>query len=264
MAAGGEAGSGARLATKVLVALTVSILLFTACGSGDDPATPDSSPASTPTDEASPTPDPTPTELRADRKTQKLAEAAILRTKDYGPGWKEYSAGAATTLEDREASCSSREGGLPQDIGAGAAQTGATVQFKKAAVFSTSYSYVVPNAKAAKKLIAVINSRGWSDCKKAELEAFQKKQGNDALKIVLDEDKDPSLGQGGFEARIGFLYKEKGRLTGVVDISVYRLERVVILVQNEYGATKQAELNELSDGTYRALTKAYARVNKAL
>ena len=133
-------------------------VLLASCGGSeppdDAPDTGSSSPSA-----AEPTPSPTPDtpEVEADKKTQKLATAAILRTKDFGPAWKEYSAATTPTREEWTKGCVSIAGGLPDDIGRGAVQTGPTMELKKGTAFVTSFSYVLPSAKAAQKLISAVN-----------------------------------------------------------------------------------------------------------
>lgn len=249
----------------VLVAVLAAGFLISGCGGSQDPANAPEVAASTPEPEVTePSPEPTPTELEADKKTQKLAAAGILRAEDFGPGWKEYSEGSIPSPEEWETTCVHSAGGLPDDLETGALQTGPTMELKKGTAFSTSFSYALPSVRAARRLIDAVNSKEWVECKRQELLEFLEGQDLAKTKVVVDPMKNQALGQSGFESQTVFLYKDKGEVTAVNDLSFYRLGRVVILVNDELGYNKDAQREAFDAGVYRALTKAYARVDAAL
>lgn len=256
-----------RRSGTLAIALGV-VISISACGGSDEaqtsaePAT--SAPSPSQTDVAEPSPPPTPPEKRADKETQKLAAAGILRSKDFGAGWKEYAEGKTPPQEEWEQTCESTEGALPSSFRTGAVQAGPTMELKKGTAFSTSYSYSLPSVQAAKKMTDVVSSQEWAGCKRQELLDFLEGQDLKKTKVSIDSTKSPSLGQSGFESETTFLYKEKGEVTGYVRVSLYRLENVVILVQEELGYNEDAQLETFADGIHQALTRAYARLNAAL
>lgn len=250
-----------------LAGLLLASVLLASCGGSE---TPDSAPdakTSSPA-ELDPTPSPSATapELKADKKTEKLAIAAILRTKDFGSAWKEYSEASTPTTEQWMKGCVNTAGGLPDRIGVGALQTGPTMELKKGTAFVTSYSFVLPSEKAAKKLTSSVAGPSWVGCKKKDLIEFLKGQELTDLKVVVDPQKNPNLGgAGGLESETVYLYKDKkGRVTSTNTHSFYRIGRVVILVNAELGYNEDAQFDAFQNEVYEALSKAYDRVNAAL
>lgn len=247
-------------ALATIVATIAAVAILGAC-SGTGAEGDRGSDGPTPTDVATPTSTP---EEAADAKTQELARAGVLRTEDFGTGWEEYAEGRITSRDEREATCAHRSGAVPEDLGSGALQTGPTVQVEGANAYSTSFTFVLPTPKLALKLIDAVNGQTWIECKRAELLEYQRSQGLDETEIAIDPDKDPSLGTKGLESETTFLYEQDGRVTGATELAFYRLARVVILVQNDLGPAEKDQLKIFDKGLYRALSKAYDRVNAAL
>lgn len=247
-------------AIRTLVLAAIAGALLAGCNETSDPVR-DRPTKVSPSNPATPTSSP---EREADTETKALAEAGVLRTEDFGAGWEEYSEGRLTTRDEREAGCAHRVGALPDDLGAGALQTGPTVQVQGANAYSTSFTFVLPTVERALELIDGVSGRDWIECKRAELLEYQRNQGFDETEVVVDPDEDPSLGKKGLESETTFLYADDGAVTGAAELAFYRLDRVVILVQNDIGPAEEAQLDTFDDGLFRALSRAYDRVNAAL
>ncbi len=136
------------------------------------------------------------------------------------------------------------------------------MQLGTTGAFTSSSSIAFPDEAAAVDYVSVVNSDEWATCRAKEFQKFQTDSGSDTVVTLATRDE-PSLNQNGFESYAQFnLSGPDGVLQRYVLISLYRLGREVITVNEEYPALSDADFKTFTDENYAALVAAYGRINK--
>ena len=189
-----------------------------------------------------------------------LAVAATLQASTFPPAWVVYAEGQPSTISTE--SCSYRPGGALELVPEGSSQSGPTMQLGDTGAFVSSFSLVFPEESLAVEHIGVVNTEVWGACRAGQLQQFQDDNATGATVSITSRD-DPSLGQNGFEGFVEFAISgADGQVQRYVQISLYRLGRVVLGVTSEYGSLSDADFATLTNDGYAALVAAYDRINE--
>jgi hypothetical protein len=241
------------------LALGASAVAVPACSAAEDAATAGTGPTSTtstaPTTTAAPR-DP------ADRATVELALAATLKGGDFPEGWTVHTPGKERVLS--AGSCSHREDGPESKLLAGAAQDGPSVQLTGQGAFVTSFSFVLDSEADAREWLDTVRTAEWADCRAAQLDEFQQRQGSD-MAVDLETRQVERLGEDGFEAYAQFVGRTADGATAlVVDVLHYRIGRVVLENTLERSTTLDEAAWAAVDNAHNAgVRSVWARLSAA-
>ncbi len=267
------------------VVVSAAALLTTSCGGGSsgsastsdstssarsnpattDPATTDpatTDPVTVTSDATTSTVDPRP----IDETALQLANLANFHEEDFGEGWSAYSPSGPSgqSLTDSTA-CGWYDGGPLSRLTHGAAQDGPTMQLRDVSAFVTSRVFVFPEEIGAIEFAGIANSEGYADCLRTNLENNYNRNSTDHFTVAVATRTDPNLGTGGFEAYVQLsTTNAAGEVLASAVVSVYRVQRVVIIVFEEEGALELADHDALFAASYQALVASYGRVSAAV
>jgi hypothetical protein len=191
-----------------------------------------------------------------------LARAAVLKKVDFGPGWQLVARGTARRLTSR--SCSYRDGGPEQALGAGAVRNGPTMHMQDRPASIRSSAFVFPTEADAVEWIGTVRSAQWADCVTDQLGDLLAAD-DPSVKVVLDDRRIDGLGRNGFEAYAEFHGRdERNRVTEVVSVMHYRLGRVVLEDTVERSTSLgDDEWSAVDSAHSAALANAWSRLNAA-
>lgn len=195
-----------------------------------------------------------------DEATTALAKAGTLHAEDFPAPWTQYSPAGEDLLDST--SCAYRPGGATTLVAPGAVQHGPTMQFGDTGAFESSFAVVFPSDSLAKEYVGIVGTESWGTCFAGQLEQNQHDGGFADNHVAVTSRTTETLGQSGFEGYAEFsLTDGDGNIIRRVLTSFYRLGHTVIGVNEEYAALTDADATAFFDGTHRALTEAYHRVN---
>jgi hypothetical protein len=195
----------------------------------------------------------------ADRATVQLARAAVLKKVDFGPEWHLVARGAVRRLTP--GSCSYRDGGPEQALGAGAVRNGPTMQLQDLPASIRSSAFVFPTEADAVEWIGTVRSAQWAECVTAQLGDLLAAD-DPSVQVVLDDRRIDGLGRNGFEAYTEFHGRdERNRVTEVVSVMHYRMGRVVLEDTVERSTSLGDDDWSAVDGAHSAaLANAWSRL----
>lgn len=240
-------------ATTTVGATTTTVATTTTTAAPDETTT---------TNETTTTIDPTADTRPVETRDETLAATAVLGEDNFRDGWTLYAAGARAKIDP--ASCAYEADGAITETANGALQLGPTMELDAAGAYVSSYAAVFPDADTATSYINLIDTDEWATCKLQELQTFQASS-RSGLTVTLATRDDPALGEAGFESYAQFaLATSTDELRRVALYSYYRLDRVVLIVSQEYGALATAQFDQMRDDTQLALIAAYDRIFEIL
>lgn len=243
-----------RRAALAIVLGSLLAVPMGACGGSGSPAA-KKPPASTTTST---------TAAPADQATIELAKKAYLTAEDLGAAWVVDTPPMQTQADT---ACDTAPDDPILALAPGAIQAGPAVHYKATKYYLGSLSIVFPTEAAATRWIEIRKSPAFVECRRAQLEADQKRA-DKRFTIVTRATTTDGLGQQGFEVYTRYQSRvDEGQgvrdANGTLDRYIYRLGRTVIAVTHDTVAsdTDPKDLaTRFNDESYRALLGAYRRV----